>query len=262
MKPLLQTQKREERWETLDWLAPAYYHSQQADVQRHLDHESGKAFVEHERFKSWSQGSKVLKMLFCPGLPGAGKTSIASIVIDILHKTRKKQRSGVAFFYLSYNLRSQQTPMHMLRAILRQLVETLPSIPHEIAELHYADGEPSLHKIFDILAMVIKSYDLVFVVIDALDECSPESLEELLDAVQRLQGLGARFMLTTRFTNIVEKKLRDMDNCLSLEIRATDRDMATYITRNFDFSVFYQLPDDSLEVDRFKEVVIGAAKGL
>jgi hypothetical protein len=262
MKPLLQTQQSQERQKVLDWLAPGYYQSQHADIQRHLDHDSGKTFTEHEVFKAWSRGSNDVKMLFCPGLPGAGKTSMASIAIHRLLKMRQEQRSAVAFLYFNYNLRPEQTLMYMHRTILRQLVETFPSIPDEVAQLHRADRDPSLLEIFDMLSRVIENHNPVFIVIDALDECSPESLSEVLDAVQRLQDLGARFMLTSRFNNLIEGRFRDVDKCFSLEILAADKDMEAYIARNFDFTIFYQIPDESSEIERFKQVVIRAAKGM
>ncbi|KAG2415546.1 hypothetical protein HFD88_006737 [Aspergillus terreus] len=262
MKPLLQTQQSQERQKVLDWLAPGYYQSQHADIQRHLDHDSGKTFTEHEVFKAWSRGSNDVKMLFCPGLPGAGKTSMASIAIHRLLKMREEQRSAVAFLYFNYNLRPEQTLMYMHRTILRQLVETLPSIPDEVAQLHRANRDPSLLEIFDMLSSAIENHNTVFIVIDALDECSPESLSEFLDAVQRLQDLGARFMLTSRFNTLIEGRFRDVDKCFFLEILAADKDMEAYIARNFDFTIFYQIPDESSEIERFKQVVIRAAKGM
>ncbi|KAL5361661.1 ankyrin repeat-containing domain protein [Aspergillus floccosus] len=221
IKPLLQTQQSEERRKVLDWLAPASYQSQHADIRRHLDHD-----------------------------------------FDKLRKTLEEHRSAVAFLYFNYSLRSDQTLMLMHRTILRQLVETLPSIPHEVTQLHLASRDPSLIEIFGIFSSIMKKYDPVFIVIDALDECSPESLSEFLDAIQRLQGLGARLMLTSRFNTIIEGRFRDVDKCSSLEIRAADKDMEAYIARNFDFSVFYKIPEESSEIDRFKQVVIRTAKGM
>ncbi|KAL4804549.1 ankyrin repeat-containing domain protein [Aspergillus unguis] len=261
MKPLLQTQQQEDRRRALDWLAPDYYQSQHADIQRHLDHDSGKTFTDHEGFTAWAQASEDVTTLFCPGLPGAGKTSVASMAIERLQKAREEQRSAVAFLYFNYNLQSEQTVIHMYRIMLRQLVENLPSLPHEVTQLHRAGRVPSLLEMSDILSRVIEQYNLVFIVIDALDECSPESLSQIIDAVHRLQGLGARFMLTSRFNTFIEDRFRATGTCF-LEIIAADREMETYIARNFDFAMFYKIPDESPEIDRFKQVVIRAAKGV
>ncbi|PLN81884.1 nucleoside phosphorylase domain-containing protein [Aspergillus taichungensis] len=78
IKPLLQTQDREERQRTLNWLSPKYYLSQHADAQRAMDQGSGSAFMENPQFKAWLGGSNAVSSLFCPGLPGAGKTTIYS----------------------------------------------------------------------------------------------------------------------------------------------------------------------------------------
>jgi hypothetical protein len=42
-------------------------------------------FLDPPKFKRWLQGSD--KALFCPGIPGAGKTMMAAITIDYLCKT-------------------------------------------------------------------------------------------------------------------------------------------------------------------------------
>lgn len=69
-------------------------------------------------------------------------------------------------------------------------------------------------------------------------------------------------MLTSRYTNIIEREFRDMKKCSFLDIRAVNKDMETYITRNFDFSAFYKIPDELPQIDRFKQVVIGSARGM
>lgn len=108
-----------------------------------------------KKFKAWSEGSKDVETLFCPGLPGAGKTTLASIVINKLRKAQEKQNSAVTFLYFSYNLQAEQTPIHMLRTLLWQLIDTLPSIPSEVTEFYCANQFPSQHKTFKILSGVI-----------------------------------------------------------------------------------------------------------
>ncbi|KAK6814755.1 hypothetical protein RU639_009765 [Aspergillus parasiticus] len=262
IKPLLQTQEREERRRVLNWLAPSYYESQQADAQRNLDHDSFKTFFENGKFKAWSEGSKDVETLFCPGLPGSGKTTLASIVINKLRKAQEKQNSVVAFLYFNYNLQAEQTLIHVLRTILRQLIDTLPSIPSEVTELYCANQFPSLRETFMILSGVLQNYDKMYVVFDALDECLPEYLAGFVEAVKNLQRMGARLMLTSRYTNIIEREFRDMKKCSFLDIRAVNEDMETYITRNFDFSAFYKIPDELPQIARFKQVVIASARGM
>ena len=47
--------------------------------------------------------------LFCPGIPGAGKTILASVVIDDLNiRFRKDSSVGVVYIYYDYRLRDEQ----------------------------------------------------------------------------------------------------------------------------------------------------------
>ena len=60
--------------------------------------------------------------LFCPGIPGAGKTMIAAIAIDHLLNTVQHSKHGVAYVYCNYKAQEEQDVSSALAAILKQLV--------------------------------------------------------------------------------------------------------------------------------------------
>ena len=260
--PLLRTQEREERQRILNWLSPGYYLSQHADAQQALDQGSSSAFMEDPQFIAWLGRSNTVRSLFCPGLPGAGKTTMASLVIDRLCRSREKMNSTIAFVYFNFNLHAEQTTVNVLRSVLRQLVEALSSIPDWITELYHAGQPICVNEIVELLHRVIELSSQQFVVIDALDECSFGCFHELIPIIRQLQRMGVRFMLTSRHIDAVEKEFRDMPNCHWLEVRAVEKDMGTFINRNFDFSSFYRTPDELPEIDHFKRTIIDAAHGM
>lgn len=262
IKPLLQTQDREQHQRTLNWLSPSYYLSQHEDAQRTIDQGSGKAFMEDHRFTEWIRGSKAVQSLFCPGLPGAGKSSMASLVIDRLCRGRQKTNYTLAFVYFNFNLQAEQTLVNVLRSVLRQLIEVLPSIPDRITELCHARRQVSPHETVQLLCCVIEQSNHPFVVIDALDECASECFHELIQVIRRLQHMGVRFLLTSRHIDTIAKEFRDMPNCHCLEVRAVEKDMEASIDRNFDFSSFYRIPDELPEIDYFRRTIVDAAQGM
>ena len=113
-------------------------------------------------------------MLFCWGLPGAGKTIIAAIVIDSLETSfQVDDNVGIAYLFCDFKLLDQK-PEGLLRSLLRQLVgeRSVPDNTTELFNQYKLKREPPLLKdISKALSSVISSYSRVFIVVDALDEC-------------------------------------------------------------------------------------------
>ena len=64
----------------LDWLTPVDYGPQQTDNIRRRQPGTGQWLLDSAEYQTWLKTSK--QTLFCPGIPGAGKTILTSIVID------------------------------------------------------------------------------------------------------------------------------------------------------------------------------------
>ncbi|KEF63734.1 uncharacterized protein A1O9_01712 [Exophiala aquamarina CBS 119918] len=64
----------------------------------------------------------------CP--PGSGKTFIASLVVDCLCAKYKSNPSvAVAYVYFDISKRNEQNPLDILKSLLKQLLQGLPSLP-------------------------------------------------------------------------------------------------------------------------------------
>ncbi|KFY00471.1 hypothetical protein O988_03292, partial [Pseudogymnoascus sp. VKM F-3808] len=72
---------REERETMLDWLSAIDYAPKQNDLIRRRQAGTGRWLLESTEFKELVTTSKTL---FCPGIPGAGKTILTSIVVEEL----------------------------------------------------------------------------------------------------------------------------------------------------------------------------------
>jgi hypothetical protein len=72
----------EDRKKILDWLSPMNYAELQSDIFHNRQQGTGEWFLKSPPFIEWLEGKK--KTLFCPGIPGAGKTMIASIAVNHL----------------------------------------------------------------------------------------------------------------------------------------------------------------------------------
>jgi Cdc6-like AAA superfamily ATPase len=164
--------------------------------------------------------------LFCPGIPGAGKTIATSIVVDHLQRSFQHD-DGVGVAYLYCNFRQQEHLSDLLLSLLKQLIP--PSVPETVVHLYRRHRDkrtrPSFGEILEVLHSVVASCSRAFVVIDALDECA--SRHRLMPEIFSLQvRCGANIFATSRFIpEIIEK----FNGRAWLEIRASDHDVRTYL---------------------------------
>jgi hypothetical protein len=79
---LYDRQLDQEHHAILDWLTPIDYASQQNDYLTRRQPGTGQWLLDSAEYQIWVPTSQ--QTLFCPGIPGAGKTILTSIVIDHL----------------------------------------------------------------------------------------------------------------------------------------------------------------------------------
>jgi hypothetical protein len=91
-------QLNQEHQAILDWLTPVNYGSQQSDYFGNRQEGTGQWFLESAEYREWLDADG--KTLFCPGIPGAGKTILSSIVINDLHtRFSDNPKIGIAYIY-------------------------------------------------------------------------------------------------------------------------------------------------------------------
>ncbi|KAF7587418.1 hypothetical protein BBP40_007258 [Aspergillus hancockii] len=135
-------------------------------------------------------------VLWAVGIPGSGKTVLSSAIIDYLtHFTPSlPDRAAVAYAYCDHRMQESQTTLGLVACFLRQLLEVfwevnkmIPDDVQAIFDLHKeARTSPSMADCLKMLATVIEGCASVFLVIDALDECSPTTRQELIDTIRFL----------------------------------------------------------------------------
>ncbi|KAJ9217078.1 hypothetical protein DTO166G4_1133 [Paecilomyces variotii] len=232
---LMKHKTNEEHRACLDWLSPTTYAKQHCDYINRRQPGTGDWFLVSPGFRTWIEMPQ--QTLFCPGIPGAGKTILASVVIDELESQYGTNHDvGIAYFYCSYQHNDDQGQKLeiLLAAVLRQLVQGLFLIPdtiHALHEKHRTKGtRPSVEELSRALRLTMAHFSRLFIVIDALDECLMTTISPLLDEIFGHQiNNNLSFLATARF---IPEIMARFQNKPMQEIRATKPDVIRYIRAN------------------------------
>ncbi|CAG8385864.1 unnamed protein product [Penicillium salamii] len=215
----------------LDWLTKFDYGPQQSDHLSRRQPGTGTWFLESTQYKNWRDSDG--QILFCPGMPGAGKTILTSIVIeDLTARCSIDPAVGLAYVFCNFRLKDQQSAEHMLASILKQLAQRQSPLPESVKSLYEchepARTRPSLEELSKCVQSVMATYRTVFLVIDALDEC--QKLNDCqnifighLVEIQRTSH--SKMLVTSRPIPEIAERFRGEE----LKIRARESDVESYL---------------------------------
>ncbi|KAH8727407.1 ankyrin repeat domain-containing protein [Phaeosphaeriaceae sp. PMI808] len=215
----------------LEWISPTDYPTQQSDIMKRRQERTGQWFLDAPQVATWL--SEHQATLFCPGIPGAGKTMVAAIAIDHLLESVKSSSYGVAYVYCNYKAQEEQDTSRMLAAILKQLIQARPSLVEPVERLHKLHANrgtrPSFNEILSVLQDVLTHYSTIYIIVDALDECqdSDGTRRQFLAKLRDLQtGRDVRLMATSRF---IPEIVDWFNEALKLEVQASKEDVKRFV---------------------------------
>ncbi|KAJ7763625.1 hypothetical protein DFH07DRAFT_693959, partial [Mycena maculata] len=214
------------RTKIIEWLAPINFFQRQADISRARQPGTGGWLLEDGRFKQWEAGSQ--RILWCRGIPGSGKTILASMVVDHLEAQFDDQDMCVACMYLNHKERDTQTVSNLLASIWSQVVvdKTISSLAQKLHERHSKKRtQPKLDEVSEVLRLAVAEWGRVYIVVDALDEY-PEDERNMLLRHLIAMGPHVSLMLTSRPHIDLGVTLPDPG---LLDVRATDEDIKKYV---------------------------------
>jgi len=167
----------------------------------------------------------------------------------------------IAFVYFDYQIQASQTAYSVLSSLLRQLVAAFEQVPLSVSESFKKHETPTLDEIVRLLhLLLLESSNVVYIVVDALDECNTQERRRFLDAIKPLAKMDSvRLFVTAR--PHVEDIRRAFDNQPVMEIKATDNDLRLYLHRELSLEGIYTAIDESF-AQHIIETLINRAHGL
>ncbi|MCJ1251149.1 Ankyrin-2 [Trapelia coarctata] len=224
-----------------DWTAinPEIQHSSAIRL-RHPG--TGEWFLDGEDFKSCLESHNPALWLY--GIAGAGKTVLASAIIETIRaRVAGDSSKGIAYFYCDYKDSTTQEPTNIMRSLLKHAAVQHPGSFKELQQFigkHKQQGDldsiPNPTQLKDLLLKVIRHYDSLYIVVDALDECPDEHRHAVLDILGSLRASAANVTLiyTSREEVDIAQALSDFKH---VRIAANVSDLELYAASEIELRI-------------------------
>lgn len=235
IETLIEYKSTQEDQQLLAWLTQLDFGTRHSERLRRREPGTGTWFYISDQFQAWLDEPQTT--LLCPGMPGAGKSFLASTAIEHLQQIYSNDREiNITFLLCDFNSQQEQYPEDLLANLLKQLIQNRP-IPMDLRELfvQYKSKPPGCRPLMNELIRCLNTamalYERVFLVIDALDEHKTENRTRLLTEIFKLQkDFRLNVLATLRPIQELLSSFEESGPTLHvLEIRAREDDIHKFL---------------------------------
>ncbi|KAH6904795.1 hypothetical protein BKA70DRAFT_519349 [Coprinopsis sp. MPI-PUGE-AT-0042] len=184
----------------------------------------------------WLEPEGDLKIMWGYGMPGAGKTILASIIIDTLETHAKASNSPICvnYIYFRYSDHTKATIRGFLEVLVKQTIERHPHcllLLDEAYARHIREKtQPSEDELLALYQRFSGTMFTTFCIFDALDEAPPTLQLEILE---KLASVNVKLFVTSRPLKAVEARFPQAHR---FKIVAQDQDIDLHIDKEISRS--------------------------
>ena len=192
---------------------------------------TGDWFVNGPHFRKWLETKNA--KLWLHGIPGAGKTILASLIIHGAQKSASTE-VGIAYFYCDYKDTLTLDAVNILCSLVKQFAIQKEQCFEKLETTYMAchpDGRQPTPYTLEILRLLLREmtdcFEHALVIVDALDECR----QDRSSIVEVLAGLNTTGHSTTKtlFTS-----RREMD----LELYFTEYEQVSIAANTVNLEIY------------------------
>ncbi|KAH7383499.1 hypothetical protein BKA64DRAFT_712384 [Cadophora sp. MPI-SDFR-AT-0126] len=229
------------------------------------DHQQGSGYwlFDTPEYSTWISTKN--SALWIYGIPGAGKTILASLVIETLSSSKS---NGLAYFYIRYNDIDSQRPAHILGSLVSQLCRQNPAAFRDVIEFyasyHTTGGVPKRPTVRE-LGILLQRLSLHFdspvsVVVDGLDEVGAALEAERISLIRVISTLhqGSSNIRIVVFSRVEADIKHHLSEFSQISVAARSSDIQLYVAARIHK---LQLEDDGLKVEVL-EALVNNADGM
>ncbi|KAF8463704.1 hypothetical protein BDZ91DRAFT_796249 [Kalaharituber pfeilii] len=198
---------------------------------------TGMWFFNSSEVNQWLQERKK-SLLWCYGTAGVGKSVLASALLkDIISKHQHNPSIGICFFFFNFQAADTQKPIQLFSVLLKQLCRSQRVIPRGLQALytkcHSNDKPPTLHELQHQFEAVSSSFQEVFLVIDAFDECEQDDRKEILNGITSLFQhclANIKLCVTSRPEKDIKRAFTSSGfSIIKIEATKVDQDISRFV---------------------------------
>lgn len=203
-------------------------------------------------------------MLWVHGIPGAGKTVLASFAIEqvkLLCEDEDVTGADFVYYYCHYS-NNQDEAVPFLSWVTSQVCRQLLWVPPRLKRLHDRGCDPTISDLQHVLELALARREKLFIVVDAVDESKPrEELVRLLATMtldNRFQKV--RILATSRKYWDIERFFSGISTSISMKNPYVDADIERHILTRLGSDFRLRRWHDSFQ--EIKEALMTKANGM
>jgi len=233
--------------EVIQWLQrrsinPSLLHN--ASFQKHERHTS--TWLQHlPEWQNWLRREpESNRLLWVHGIPGAGKTVLASFIIEQLKQfCQNEEAINLSYYYCHYTHTAKGRPADgisphiqdeaksFLHWVVGQACRQAKRIPVKLQNLYEMDCDPSIRDLEEILESLVLSFNACFLVIDAVDESIPRN--DFLDIIATLatdpRFSTVRILATSRTYADIERVFSPISTAIPMSNALVREDIRKFV---------------------------------
>jgi hypothetical protein len=212
---------------------------------------------------SWLDATQ--RCLWIHGIPGAGKTVLMSYLIEqIKQHCGQSQNEKIAYiYYYFYFGHNQDEAVPFLRWLINQLCRQADFVPGKVYKMYKHGGEPSLVELLKALEDILDKFDIIYIVVDAIDESNPREdlLKVLRDLVTDSRFKKLQLLASSREYIDIERVLGEFSVSVSMANPFVEEDIRLHVRSTLQSnSKFRRWPQGLL--DEVEDAVSTGARGM
>ncbi|CAO1600437.1 hypothetical protein XANCAGTX0491_004126 [Xanthoria calcicola] len=230
---MVELQLTQAQGKALAWLSPVDPISKHRVFKRERQAGTGTWLFDLPEMTNWLESPH--DALWIYGIPGAGKTTLSTLVVDEIFTRKRSNSVGTAYFYVRHDDKESHKPPSVLGSLISQLARHNREALADVMKLHQTHGfvAPDEEDLKEKLHEISQHFTEVYIMIDGLDECgSPYDAHRrrLVKAIAELHTIkegSVRTLVFSRKESDIEKEFVRMQ-FHTVSIAATSGDLRLF----------------------------------
>jgi hypothetical protein len=263
---VLDAQQSEEYRKIAAWLSAADPWTNHESTRQRYENSTGEWLLQSDQYQKWKLGKGSHVWMY--GKAGCGKTNLCSTAIeDIRDHCQQSADTACVFFYFSFSDEHKQSDRDLLRSLVAQLGWREPALTM-LRQAYERPGRsiPGPEELKKVLLASIRSWNLVFLFLDALDECTEEHdvRQGVLERIEMLTSHAPNLNIFATSRELPEiRESMDVLGFESLRVTtsAVNADIQIYVARQLSRDRNFRKFGPAT-LGMIKTTIIGKADGM